>query len=91
MARFQENSDREAPDMVLADTADEPPSAILCPRIKEYWRDFPIYEAAEMRPTPFLYRTFAHANPLPRLLSPHLPGYPLHLSSLLLLFESHTR
>lgn len=66
--------------MVLADTADEPPSAILCPGIKEYWRDFPIYEAAEMRPTPFLYRTFAHTNPLPRLLSPHLPGYPLHLS-----------
>lgn len=70
--------------MLLANTADEPTSAVLCPGKKEYWRDFPIYEAGEMKLAPSLYRAFAHANPLPRLLSPYLPRYPLHLSSVLL-------
>lgn len=68
--------------MLLANTADEPTRAVLCPGIKEYWRDFPIYEAGEMRLAPSLYQAFAYASPLPSSL--HLPRYPLHLSSILI-------
>lgn len=73
---------REAPDVLLANTADEP--IVLCfAQVKKSIREFfPIYEAGGMRLAPSFYRTFAHANPL--LFSPHLPGYPLHLSSVLL-------